>query len=117
MVPIGLADEALQRLAILVEELSDSLGGFVVQVREQAGQVFGDASLVAGSQRRAAGKDERLEPAEQVPHRIRRDLGLGHHLLEPLLISHDHGDLYGNGSDDRKELWQNTLQPANRATQ
>ena len=117
MVPVGLADEPLHRLAILVEQISDPLGGLVFQMGEQAGEVFGGASLLAGSQRGAERVDEGLEPVEQAPHRIRRDLGLGHHLLEPLLISHDHGDLPGEGSDDRNRLWINRLQPVNRAIQ
>ena len=61
-----------------------------------------------------APRREGLEPIEQVPHRLRRDLGLGHHLLEPLLISHDHGDLPGEGPDGRNQLWFNRLQPVNR---
>ena len=48
MVPVGLADEALHRLAILVEQVSDPLGGLVVQVGEQPGEVFGGAGLLVG---------------------------------------------------------------------
>ena len=117
MVPVGLADEPLHRLAILVEQIGDPLGGLVFEMGEQAGEVFGGAALLAGSQRGAERVDEGLEPVEQAPHRIGRDLGLGHHLLEPLLISHDHGDLPGEGSDDRNRLWINRLQSVNRAIQ
>jgi hypothetical protein len=95
MVPVGLADEALLRLTDPVEQISDPLGGLVFQVGEQAGEILGGAAALAGCQRGAERIDEGLEPVEQVPHRLGRDLGLGHHLLEPLLISHDHGDLPG----------------------
>ena len=117
MVPVGLADEALHRLAILVEQIGDPLGGLVFQMGEQPGEIFGGAAALAGSQRGAERVDEGLEPVEQAEHRIGRDLGLSHHLLEPLLISHDHGDLPGEGSDDRNQLWINRLQSVNRAIQ
>lgn len=76
----------------------------MLQMGEQAGEILGGPAPLADPQRGAERLDEDLEPVEQAPHRIGRDLGLGHHLAEPLLRSHDHSDLPGDAPDDRNRL-------------
>ncbi|HKB38161.1 MAG TPA: hypothetical protein VKD72_17065 [Gemmataceae bacterium] len=73
MVPGGLADELLQRLALLVMEVGDGLDVLVLQVGEQAGD------LVAGVQPLFAtleGFDERLEEAFQAGQHAAEDAGI-----------------------------------------
>jgi hypothetical protein len=91
LAPRNLTDEFLKPLAILVVEVGDSLGGFVFELGEQAGHVLdGVASLLGLGQGCRERQDEFAESREQALGQLGRDLSLGQHPFQLLLIASFH---------------------------
>ena len=78
MVPGGLADELLQRLALLVVQVGDGLGVLVLQVGEQPGDVVaGVVALLAALEEFDEGVEEAFQPGQHAAEDAGIDLGVG----------------------------------------
>ncbi len=116
MFPVGLADEPLHPCVLGRADKRSPRRSCVPGGRASRSDIRRRGGA-RGLPRRHRTGGQRSPAGEQAPHRLRRDLGLGHHLLEPLLISHDRVDLPGEGSGELKQLWINRLQSVNHAIQ
>ena len=92
MVPVGLAEELLDSLALAVVQVGDRLGVLAGQVRQQALDVVAGVGPLLS---RAQSLDERLQecfqPGHDATQQAGRDLGVLDQLVQPNAIPSFHG--------------------------
>jgi len=83
VVPVGLAEELLESLALAVVQVGDALGVLAGQVGEQPLDVVpGVGTLLGGEQRLCERLQEGLQPAQRAAQQSGGDLGVGQQLAE-----------------------------------